>query len=235
MLRAEGLTKRYGPATVLDRLDLEVAPGEIVALLGANGAGKSTTIKLFLGFIAPSAGRALVDGASVSDDPVVARRKLAYIPESVALHDRLTGRENLVYFAELGGAKLDRRTADALLDRVGLDRTAADRRVDGYSKGMRQKVGVAVALAKRARALLLDEPTSGLDPAASAEVSRLVRELAADGAAVLTVTHDIFRAREDARRIGIMKRGRLVALLNAADIGHAELEQLYLDHMAGAA
>jgi ABC-2 type transport system ATP-binding protein len=232
MLEAIDLTKHYGSNPALDRLNLRVGEGEIYCLLGANGAGKTTTISLFLNFIPPSSGTARINGLDVVQKPLETKKHVAYIPEQVMLYRNLTGLENLEYFSALAGH--DHYTRDELLrffDDVGLDREAALRRVGGYSKGMRQKVGIAIALAKQARALLLDEPTSGLDPKAANEFSRLIERLRVQGVAVLMATHDLFRAKESGTRVGIMKHGRLVAELTTADLGHADLERIYLEHM----
>ncbi len=232
MLKATDLTKRYGAHVALNRLNLTVEPGEVFSLLGANGAGKTTTINLFLNFIAPSEGSASVNGLDVTREPLETKRHLAYIPETVMLYRNLTGLENLEYFAALAGrADLTREQCLDYFQRVGLQRDAADRRVSGYSKGMRQKVGIAIALAKNARALLLDEPTSGLDPKAANEFSVLLQQLSGDGVAILMATHDLFRAKESGTRVGIMKHGSMVAMLSTSDIGHADLERLYLEHM----
>lgn len=232
MLNARGLTKRFGAKCALDALDLEIGPGAIQCLLGANGAGKTTTIHLFLGFIEPDGGAAWVNGKEVATNTQAVRADLAYVPEQVNLYPMLTGLENLVYFTKLAGHRArDTGPLRGHLDRVGLDRAAADVRVEHYSKGMRQKVGLAIALAKGARALLLDEPLSGLDPKAANEFCALTRALADAGAAVLMATHDLFRAREIGSRIGIMKAGRLVENVAAPDVSHAQLERIYLDHM----
>ncbi|WP_269714783.1 ABC transporter ATP-binding protein [Caulobacter sp. NIBR2454] len=233
MLTAVALTKTYGSHLALDGLDLSVAPGEIFCLLGANGAGKSTTIKLFLGFIAPSAGEARVGGVAVHADPQGARRQLLYIPEQVTLYEELTGLENLTYLADL--AQIPERSALRLrqcLLEAGLQAQAADRRAGEYSKGMRQKVGIALAIAKDAKALLLDEPTSGLDPQASAEFHDLIVRQRDRGAAILMATHDLFRARAVGDQIGLMRAGRLRRTLKGAAIGAADLEALYLEEMA---
>jgi ABC-2 type transport system ATP-binding protein len=200
-------------------------------LLGPNGAGKTTTINLFLGFERCDSGDARVGETSVSEDPVAARRQLAYIPEMVSLYPRFTGVENLDYFSRLGGRPRNHGELYALLERSGLSREAAERRVGTYSKGMRQKVGIALALATEAKALLLDEPTSGLDPAASHEFSRMLRKLADDGVAILMATHDLFRAREDASRIGILQGGKLVAQFSRDEIKDRDLEKLYLERL----
>jgi ABC-2 type transport system ATP-binding protein len=232
LLVADRLTKRYGDVTALSALTIGVGAGEVYALLGANGAGKTTTINCFLGFIQPTSGVARVDGLDVAADPVATKQKLAYIPETVMLYKHLTGVENLEYFATLGTG---RGFADdellGFLAQAGLPADAARRPVGGFSKGMRQKVGIAIALAKNARALLLDEPTSGLDPKASNEFSALLGMLRDRGCAILMATHDLFRAKESATRVGIMRHGVLKAELATGDIGHADLERIYLEHM----
>ncbi|MBL8136701.1 MAG: ABC transporter ATP-binding protein [Acidobacteria bacterium] len=232
MLEAHALTKRYNGVTALNALTLTVAPGDVFCLLGANGAGKTTTINLFLNFIAPTSGTALVNGVDVTKEPLETKRHLAYIPETVMLYKNLTGLENLEYFAALAGKPdLTREQLVGYFREVGLAVEAADRRVGTYSKGMRQKVGIAIALAKGAKALLLDEPTSGLDPKASNEFSDLLRRLSGSGVAVLMATHDLFRAKESGTRVGIMKHGTLVAQHTTDEFGHADLERIYLEHM----
>ena len=232
MLEAQALTKRYNGVTALDALTLTVAPGDVFCLLGANGAGKTTTINLFLNFIAPTSGTALVNGLDVTREPLETKKYLAYIPETVMLYRNLTGLENLEYFAALAGKPdLPREQMLRYFAEVGLAAEAADRRVGTYSKGMRQKVGIAIAIAKGARALLLDEPTSGLDPKASNEFSDLLRRMSANGVAVLMATHDLFRAKESGTRVGIMKHGTLVAQHTTDEFGHADLERVYLEHM----
>lgn len=231
MLQAIDLTKRYGDHEALKGLNLTVNSGQIYCLLGANGAGKTTTINLFLNFVSPSGGTARVNGLDVTSEPQASKRYLAYIPEQVTLYGNLSGLENLEYFAKLGGHSYRAEEYRAFLTRCGLQAEAMDKPVKAYSKGMRQKVGVAIALAKQAQALLLDEPTSGLDPKASNEFSALIQELQADGAAILMATHDLFRAKETGTQIGIMREGRLVQELVADEVSHADLERIYLEHM----
>ncbi len=233
MLEAIGLTKRFNGNLALDHLNLRVEPGEVFCLLGANGAGKTTTINLFLNFLEPTEGSAKIKGLDVRANPLETKRHLAYIPEQVMLYPSLTGLENLEYFTALAG--MDGYSRDDLLkflEYTGLGREAAGRRLGTYSKGMRQKVGVAIALAKKAEVLLLDEPTSGLDPKASHEFSQILDNLRGEGVAVLMATHDLFRAKETGTRIGIMREGRLVTTLGTEEIGHADLERLYLEHMS---
>jgi ABC-2 type transport system ATP-binding protein len=232
MLEAINLSKRYNGTVALDSLDLRIEPGEIFCLLGANGAGKTTTINLFLNFVKPSSGRARIKDLDVDTNPLVTKKFIAYIPEQVMLYRNLTGLENLEYFSALAGN--DNYTRNELLAffrEVGLSEDAALRRVSTYSKGMRQKVGIAIALAKKAEALLLDEPTSGLDPKASNEFSALLKNLSAGGCAVLMATHDLFRAKETGTRVGIMRHGKLVKMLRTDEFGHADLERIYLEHM----
>lgn len=232
VLEANALRKTYNGHEALKGLDLKIEPGEIYCLLGANGAGKTTTINLFLNFINPTSGEVKVCGIDVVKNPLETKRKLAYIPETVMLYGALTGLENLSYFARLGGhTEYSKNDLLEFLDRVGLQSGAVNKRVSTYSKGMRQKVGVAIALAKQAKALLLDEPTSGLDPKASNEFSNLLRQFQESGASILMATHDLFRAKETGTRIGIMREGALLKEMVAADVSHADVERTYLEHM----
>lgn len=228
MLKADGLTKRYGEKIALHPLNLNIKEGEIFALLGQNGAGKTTTINLFLGFIEPTGGYAKVNNIPVVGNAINTKKHLAYIPETVMLYPNLTGLENLVFFSSLAGFKYSDHELTVFLDRAGLQRAAHCQRIKGYSKGMRQKVGIAIAVAKHAKALLLDEPTSGLDPKASNEFSEILKELSGNGTAILMATHDIFRAKHIAHRVGIMKEGSLVSVTKADEISANELEELYL-------
>ena len=231
MLEAIDLCKRYGDLDALKTLNIQINPGDIYCLLGANGAGKTTTINLFLHFISPTSGTARVNGLDVAEHPIETKRYLAYIPEQVMLYGGLSGIENLAYFSRLGGHDYGDEEFRDFLTRVGLQSDAFDKQVKAYSKGMRQKVGVAVALAKQATALLLDEPTSGLDPKASNEFSQLLEQLKEQGAAILMATHDLFRAKETGTRVGIMREGQLVQELDADQVSHVDLERIYLEHM----
>ena len=236
VLQARGLVKKYGDHLALQGLDLRIGAGEVYCLLGANGAGKTTTIQLFLGFIEPTAGSAQIMGLDVQQHPLQTKRHLAYIPENVMLYPNLTGLENLDYFAALAQvADTSEARLRQVLAKAGLPDDAVERPVGTYSKGMRQKVGIAMAIAKDAKVLLLDEPTSGLDPAASNAFSQLVASLRDEGVGVLMATHDLFRSREVGTTIGIMKRGQLLTELAAADVSHTELEQVYLQHIEGVA
>ena len=232
MIEAVRLSKTFNGARAVDSLDLTIKPGEVFCLLGANGAGKTTTINLFLNFIAPTSGEARISGLSVVDHPMETKKRLAYIPEQVMLYRNLTGLENLRFFSRLAGAAaVSDHQLFAILAQTGLNEEQARRRVSEYSKGMRQKVGIAVTIAKQAEALLLDEPTSGLDPKAANDFSVLVTDLARRGVAILMATHDLFRAKETGHRVGIMKHGRLVQVLDTETLSHTDLEQVYLRHM----
>jgi ABC-2 type transport system ATP-binding protein len=234
MLEAVGLTKKFGDYVALDNLHLTVAPGEVFCLLGANGAGKTTTINLFLGFVPPTEGTVRVDGLDVTRYPRESKQRLAYVPEQVMLYRQFTGFENLEYFSALGQKTPPERSyLRECLRRTGLPEEAFDRNIGTYSKGMRQKVGIALALARQAKALLLDEPTSGLDPQATNEFSLLVESLKDDGVAILMATHDLFRAREVGTRLGIMKQGRMVDRLLASEVTYSALERIYLEYMRG--
>jgi len=228
MLIAENLSKIYGDYKALNNLNLKLNKGEIFALLGQNGAGKSTTINIFLGFVKPTEGAAKINGISVIDHPDETKKFIAYIPETVLLYPNLTGVENLKFFSSLAGFDYDNESLTNFLSKAGLQSDAHHNRLGGYSKGMRQKVGIAIAIAKKAKVLLLDEPTSGLDPKASNEFSEILKELASEGTTIFMATHDIFRAKEVADRIGIMKRGNLISEINADEISANELEKLYL-------
>ena len=228
MLIAENLSKTYGDYKALNNLNLKLNEGEIFALLGQNGAGKSTTINIFLGFVKPTEGVAKINGISVIDHPDETKKFIAYIPETVLLYPNLTGVENLKFFSSLAGFDYDNESLTNFLSKAGLQSDAHHNRLGGYSKGMRQKVGIAIAIAKKAKVLLLDEPTSGLDPKASNEFSEILKELASEGTTIFMATHDIFRAKEVADRIGIMKRGNLISEINADEISANELEKLYL-------
>jgi ABC-2 type transport system ATP-binding protein len=236
-LQAINLSKRYEDGVLaLDSVCFDVAAGSIYAMLGGNGAGKTTTINLFLNFIEPTEGEARIDGIVAHKEPLKAKAKakLAYVSENVMLYPNFTAIQNLDFFAKLGGkteySKTDYR--DVLL-RVGLAEVAHDRRLKGFSKGMRQKCGIAIAILKDAPAILLDEPTSGLDPSAGREFIGLLADLRSEGKAILMSTHDIFRAKEIADTIGIMNEGKLVMERNAEELRGENLEQLYVQYMAG--
>lgn len=232
VLSITGVQKRFGARAALEQLDLVLRTGEVYALLGPNGAGKTTTINLILGFLKADAGLVQVCDIDAALDPLGARHHIAYIPEQVALYPAMSGLDNLRYFTTLAGLSLDDVRLAELLTDAGLASEAQRRKAQSYSKGMRQKVGIAIALARAARLLLLDEPTSGLDPSASAEFSRIVRSAAARGTAVLMATHDLYRIKELADRVGVLHRGRIVDDIDPAALDHVALEQLYIERLS---
>jgi ABC-2 type transport system ATP-binding protein len=229
MIVAQNLSKHYGEHPALQNLNLNIEAGEIFCLLGQNGAGKTTTINCFLGFTSPSAGLAMINGIDVAQSPQASKQHLAYLPEVVMLYPNLSGLENLDYFSRLAGFRYSKAELQDLLTQAGLPEASITRYVGTYSKGMRQKVGIAIAMAKKAKALFLDEPTSGLDPKASNDFSVLIKNLAQQGVAILMATHDIFRAKDVATRVGIMREGQLVGIHAATDFSASELEKIYLE------
>jgi ABC-2 type transport system ATP-binding protein len=231
MITTNNLTKKYNDKIALNQLNLQINSGEIYCLLGANGAGKTTTINLLLGFIQPTSGSASINDLNISDKAKETKKILAYIPENLMLYPSLTAIENLDYFSGISSKKLPKENLIYFLKEAGLQEEAFKKRISTFSKGMRQKVGIAIALAKDAKALLLDEPTSGLDPKASNEFGHLLHKLSQNGVATLMATHDLFRAKEVATRIGIMKDGLLKDEFIASDISLLSLEQTYLSMM----
>ncbi len=233
MLQAIDLTKRYEDGLLaLDHLSLEVKEGEIFCLLGANGAGKTTTINLFLNFIDPTDGSAMINGIDVTKDPLEAKKYVSYVSENVMLYGNFTARQNLDFFAKLGG-KTELTKDDYYMEmrKVGLQEEAFEMKLKNFSKGMRQKLGITIAIIKDAPNVLLDEPTAGLDPKAAAEFIKILQRLRDQGKAILMCTHDIFRAKAIADRVGIMKEGRLVMLRDREEFLEEDLEKIYLDYM----
>ena len=233
MLQAIELSKRYEENNLaLDTLNLEVKSGEIFCLLGANGAGKTTTINLFLNFIDPTSGQVLINGIDVTKEPLETKKYVSYVSENVMLYGNFTARQNLDFFAKLGGKKnMSKDDYYNLFRRIGLQEDAFERKLKKFSKGMRQKVGLAIAIAKDADNILLDEPTSGLDPKAASEFVGILKKLKSEGKSILMCTHDIFRAKEVADKVGIMRDGRLVILRTKEQLQEDDLEKIYLDYM----
>ncbi|MDT4955599.1 MAG: type transport system ATP-binding protein, partial [Acidobacteriota bacterium] len=217
-----------------DALNLKVSPGEIYFMLGANGAGKTTVLNIFLNFVEPTSGRALINGIDVTKEPLEAKKYIAYVSEDLMLYGNFTARQNLDFFAKLGGHQgLKKDDCYQVLREVGLEEKVFDQKLKEFSKGMRQKVGLAIAIVKDAPAILLDELTSGLDPKVGAELMETLDQLRSRGKAILVATHDIFRAKEIADRIGIMKEGRKVMERTREELEQEDLQTLYLDYMRG--
>ena len=233
MLEIIEMTKHYGDVHAVNDLTLTIEPGEIFTMLGANGAGKTTTLMVALGFTEPTAGTVKICGVDVTRDPLEAKRHVAYVSENVMLYGNFTARQNLEFFTRLGGRKqVEASEYDEVMERVGLQRDAFDRRVKGFSKGMRQKLGIAIAIMKNAEVILLDEPTSGLDPKSGAEFLQLLAELREENKAIWMTTHDIFRAKQIADRVGIMVEGNLVKIFTRDELGQEDLESIYVEYVS---
>jgi len=228
-LEAIELTKEYNGHRALDKLNLRLRAGDIFCLLGQNGAGKTTTINIFLGFITATSGKALINNTAIQPGDTAIKKQLAYIPEVVMLYGSLTGLENLDFFSRLAGFRYRPDELEQLLLQAGLQPAAHAQRLATYSKGMRQKVGIAIALAKNADVIFMDEPTSGLDPRATQEFTAIVKQLGSQGKTILMATHDIFNAVSVGTHIGIMKNGALLHTIKTADITAQELQKLYLE------
>lgn len=228
MLKAINLHKKYDNHTALHSLNIALTEGEVYALLGQNGAGKSTTINIFLGFVKPTSGEAFINGRSVTEHPQLIKKDIAYIPETVMLYPELTGIENLDFFSQIAGFSYTQKELIDFLILTGLQEAAHYRKLKEYSKGMRQKVGIAIAVAKNAKVLFLDEPTSGLDPIATNEFNQLICKLGREGKTIFMATHDIFNATKVSTKIGIMKQGKLIQQLDSKDFTPDELQELYM-------
>ena len=228
MLIAENLNVERGGHCVLTNVNMRVDQGEVFALLGGNGAGKSTTLLTFLGFIHPSLGSVKVNGMYVSKQHIkTIRQQIAYLPESANLYPHLSAFENLNYFLALSGIDANELELSETLDRVSLDNAARHRRLDCYSKGMRQKVAIALAILRKTPVILLDEPTSGLDPLAIDEFNQILISLAEAGTTVLMVTHDVYGACRVARRVGLLQKGQLVGEFAASCSGKISVEEVH--------
>ena len=229
MIKLNDISKSFKNKKALDKLSLEVSSGEIYGLLGANGAGKSTTLNLLLGFLRPDSGS--IEIIDSTKNKTITNNEIGYIPENVNLYPYLSGLENLDYFCRIAGIKFNSSELKSLLNECGLEHDAYNKPTSDYSKGMRQKVGIAIALAKNAKIYLLDEPASGLDPMASNELSEILKKLSSKGATILMASHDLFRVRETCDKIGILKQGSLIKEMFSKDVTSNELENIYLSFM----
>jgi len=211
VIEAVGLIKRYGPVVAVDDLNLTIPSGEVYGLLGPNGSGKTTTILMLLGLTEPTAGQVRVLGDDPSRNPLAVKRQVGYLPDSVGFYDELSARENLRYTAELNGlARDDAETRiDEVLTRMGL-RDVSTRRAGAYSRGMRQRLGLADVLLKRPQVAILDEPTMGLDPEGALEFLDMIRGLKADGITVLLASHLLHQVQAVCDRVGLFHQGRIV-------------------------
>lgn len=232
-IRLRGLTKLFADRVAVDSMSLEVGAGELFGFLGPNGAGKTTTIRLLTGLLRPTAGTAELCGHDVVADPLRARAVAGYVPDQPALYERLTGREMLALAADLYGVERRAQAAriGALLDGFGLD-GHADRLVQSYSRGMRQKLALGAALLHDPQVLFLDEPTVGLDPAGTRQLRDILRGLCAEGRTVFLSTHILEVAELLCDRVGVVHHGRLIAVETPAELrsaaGAGSLEEAFL-------
>jgi ABC-2 type transport system ATP-binding protein len=211
MIRTENLTKVYNGKAAVDGLDLEVGEGDIFGFLGPNGAGKSTTILMLTGMIEPTGGRCLVDGIEVAKDPLNVKEIIGYLPEDVGFYGNMTGEQNLDYFARFYGmdARKRKERIAELLELVHLD--GVTQKAGEYSRGMKQRLGLAQALINDPKVLFFDEPTANLDPEGVREYRELVERLAGEGKTVFVSSHILSEVREVCRTVGLLARGKLVA------------------------
>lgn len=233
MIETIELTKRYEDELLaVDHLSFKVEPGEIFCMFGANGAGKTTTINLLLNFLPPSEGKALIEGIDVTKEPLRSKEYVSFVSENVMLYGNFTAFQNLDYFSKLAGKRnLTKADYAKALTSVGLQEEAFQMRTKNFSKGMLQKLGLAIAVLKGAPNILLDEPTSGLDPKSGQEFLTLLIKMRDEGKSIFMSTHDIFRAKLIADRVGFMKKGRLVMLKTRAELEGEDLTQLYVQYM----
>jgi ABC-2 type transport system ATP-binding protein len=230
-IETRGLTKRFGDVVAVDELDLSIPFGTVYGFVGPNGAGKTTTLRMLAGLLKPDEGEALVDGTEASQRSELTET-LGYLPAEAPLYDELTGREQLQYAAQFRRLDDGDRVEEALARYDLVD--AADRRVDGYSTGMRRKLGLAQATLHEPSVLILDEPLNGLDPGATRTVRELVEGVSDDGTAVMVSSHDLATVESLCDRVGIVSEGRLVAdaspgKLSASVAEDADLETAVIE------
>jgi ABC-2 type transport system ATP-binding protein len=211
VLESIGLTKHYGDFVAVDNLNLTVRQGEVFGLLGPNGAGKTTSILMFLGLTEPTAGEVRVLGLDPARQPLSVKARVGYMPDQIGFYDNLTARENLNYIARLNGLRRDEtnRRIETALGQVGLT-DVANKQVGAFSRGMRQRLGVAEVLIKRPQLIITDEPTLGLDPEAAREFLELIRTLKAEGITILLSSHLLYQVQAVCDRVGLFHRGQMV-------------------------
>lgn len=233
MLEAKDLTMKYEDGLLaLDHLNFKVEPGEIFCMFGANGAGKTTAINLFLNFIQPTEGTALIEGIDVTKEPLKSKDYVSFVSENVMLYDNFSAFQNISYFSKLAGKRnLTKDDYAQVFKRVGLQEEAFNMRTNKFSKGMRQKLGIAIAIVKDAPNIILDEPTSGLDPRSGQEFLELLLELRDKGNSIFMSSHDIFRAKYIADNVGFMMKGKMVMLQSKEELKGQDLNKLYVEYM----
>ena len=229
VIEARGLTKRYGGTIAVDGLDLDVKAGEVFGLLGPNGSGKTTTILMLLGLTEPTSGTVSVLGHNPLREPLQVKREVGYLPDAIGFYDQLTARENLRYTAKLSGipaAEREKRIGEAL-QRVRLAHVA-DRRVKTFSRGMRQRLGLAELVAKGSRIAILDEPTSGLDPQSTQELLELISSFASEGMTVLLSSHLLAMVQSVCDRVALFREGKAGLIGTVPEIAGKVLGGVYV-------
>ena len=231
IIQTSHLTKRYGAKIAVNDLNLSIGKGEVFGLLGPNGAGKTTTILMLLGLTEPTAGRATIEGCDCTRNPLEVKSIVGYLPDNVGFYTDMTGRQNLRFTGRLnglGGKELEDRI-DALLERVGMTE-AADKKTGTYSKGMRQRLGIADVLIKDPQVIIMDEPTLGIDPEGMRELLNIIRDLSVkDGRTVLISSHQLQQIQQVCDRVGIYVEGTLVACGTLAELeAHIQKNGTYL-------
>jgi ABC-2 type transport system ATP-binding protein len=227
MLRLNNLSKKIGDNSIVDNVSLDVNPGNIFCLLGANGAGKTSTLNMLLGFYEPSSGNAMLFDNDLFINKQQCRKDIMYIPENVSFYPEFNAIENIEYLSSLTDLKISDEKIIQSLKTAGLFEDSLEKPLRDFSKGMRQKVAIAFAILKDAKLMLMDEPTSGLDPAAIKDFINIVHELKNNNAIILIVTHDLQCAHLLADEIGIMESGKLINSIKNKNISLDEIESIY--------
>ena len=221
MIIISGLTKKYGEKTAVDHLNLKAQKGEVFGLLGPNGAGKTTTILMLLGLTEPAEGSAFIDGINCTRDAMKVKRITGYLPDNVGFYPDMTGRENLRFTGRLNGLSPEEteKRIDGLIEKVGMT-GAIDQKTSTYSRGMKQRLGIADVLMKDPKVIIMDEPTLGLDPEGMKEFLHLIRQLAVeDGRTILISSHQLYQIQQVCDRVGIFVQGRMIACGKISGLG----------------
>lgn len=221
IIETAGLTKLYGEKAAVDHLDLTIRKGEVFGLLGPNGAGKTTTTLMLLGLTEPAEGQAWIAGKDCTRDPIGVKRIVGYLPDNVGFYNDMTGRENLHFTGRLNGLSEDviRERTEQLLERVGMT-DAADKKAGIYSRGMKQRLGIADVLIKDPEVIIMDEPTLGIDPQGMRDLLKLIRQLSEeDGRTILISSHQLYQIQQICDRVGIFVDGRLIACGTVEELG----------------
>jgi len=228
LIETKDLTKKYGEFVAVDSLDLKVRSGEVFGLLGPNGAGKTTTILMLLGLTEPTSGQVQVLGFDPVRQPLSIKSRAGYIPDQIGFYDELTAEENLVYIAKLNGLSRQEtsRRIDEALEKVGLTNVASQR-VGTFSRGMRQRLGVADVLLKKPELIIMDEPTQGLDPELARNFMDLIRELSGTGITILLTSHLLYQVQEVCDRVGLFHKGKMVLEGTVSDLAQEVLGAEY--------